>query len=85
MHLHPADVKPGSRKEGSEDGIELTVENESRDTTLRKSELVTGSAVGNLGQKISLGDVASDPSFKKPERPELEVGTSGGEGPERIY
>lgn len=52
MRLHPADVKPGSRKEGSEDGIELTVENESRDITLRKSELVTGSAVGNLGQMI---------------------------------
>ncbi|ELK33625.1 Gamma-aminobutyric acid receptor subunit alpha-2 [Myotis davidii] len=65
MRFHPADVKPGSRKEGSEGQIELTMENESRDTTLRKSELVTGSAVGNLGQKISLGDVASDQSLRK--------------------
>lgn len=64
MRFHPADVKPGSRKKGSEGQIELTMENESRDTTLRKSELVTGSAVGNLGQKISLGDVASDQSLK---------------------
>lgn len=30
MHLHSADVKPGSRKEGSEDGIELTIENGQR-------------------------------------------------------
>lgn len=82
MHLHPAGVKPGSRKEGSEVEIELTGENESRDTTLRKSELMT---VGNLGQKISLGEVASDQSFKKPERPELEVGADGDERPESIY
>lgn len=47
---------------------------------MRKSELVTGSAMGNLGQKISLGDVASDQSFKKPERHEREVGTSGMRG-----
>lgn len=38
--------------------------------------------MGNLDQKISLGDVARNQNLKGPERTELEAGTSVDEGPD---
>lgn len=46
-----ADVKPGSRKDGSEDGIELAIENGRRNTTLRKIR---------IGDRVSSGKSGSE-------------------------